>query len=95
MHDVTAHQRLAAGDPQLAHPAIDEHAAEPIEFFQRQQIALGQELHVLGHAVGTAEVAAIRHRDAEIGDRPLERVDQRRRPDRCEDIVGGAPHTRL
>ena len=27
--------------------------------FNRQQIALGQELHLLGHAIGTAQIAAI------------------------------------
>ncbi len=95
VHDIAPHQGLAAGDPQLAHAAIDEDAAEAVELFERQQVALGQELHVLGHAVGAAEVAAIRHRDAQVGDRPLERVDQRRGPQRRGSVVGGTPHARL
>ena len=37
---------------------------------------LGQELHVLGHAVDAAEVAAVGDRNPQVGDRARERVDQ-------------------
>ena len=77
-HDVLAHQRLAAGDPELAHAEGDEGGAEPVELLEGQELGLGQELHVLGHAVDAAEVAAVGDRDPQIGDRPGERVDQRR-----------------
>ena len=80
-HDGAPHQRLAAGQPQLAHAARDERAAQPVELFEREQVLLRQERHVLRHAVDAAEIAAVGHRDAQIGDRPLERIDQRRRLD--------------
>ena len=75
MHDVLAHQRLAAGQPQLADALLDEDGAEPVELFERQQVLLRQEGHVLGHAIGAAEVAAVGDRYAQIGDRATERVD--------------------
>ena len=58
-------------------PALDEGRAEPVEFLERQHVLLRQERHVLRHAIDAAEVAAVGHRDAQIGDRPAERVDQR------------------
>ena len=75
-HDPLADQRLAAGDPQLLHPEADEGRAEAVELLEGQQLRLGQELHVLGHAVDAAEVAAVGDRHPQIGDRARERVDQ-------------------
>ena len=43
-----------------------------------QDLGLGQEGHVFGHAIDAAEVAAIRHRDAQIGDMPAEWIDHLR-----------------
>ena len=80
-HDAAPHQRLAAGEAQLAHAARDERAAQPVEFLEREQVLLRQERHVLRHAVDAAEIAAVGHRDAQIGDRAPERIDQRRRLD--------------
>jgi len=74
-HDVLAHQRLAAGEPQLAHALGDEGGTEPVQFFERQQILLRQEGHVFRHAIGAAEIAAIGDRHAQIGNRPTEGVD--------------------
>ena len=62
----------------LRTPALDEHRADAVELLERQKVALRQEGHVLGHAIDAAEIAAVRHRDAQIGDRPPERVDERR-----------------
>ena len=75
VHDVLAHQRLAAGQPQFLHALFDEDGAEPVQLFQRQEVLLGQEGHVLGHAVDAAEVAAVGDRDAQIADCAAERVD--------------------
>ena len=77
-HDAAPHQRLAAGEPQLAHAAGDEGAAQPVELLQREQVGLGQERHVFRHAVDAAEIAAVGDRDAQIGDRPPERIDEGR-----------------
>ena len=87
-HDVLADQRLAAGEPELAHAAGDEGRAEPVELLERQHVLLRQEGHVLRHAIDAAEVAAVGHRHAQIGDRPAERVDQRLRMGRRR---GSAP----
>ncbi len=76
LHDVATHQRLAAGDAQLARAARHKGAAQTIQLLKRQQIALGQEIHILRHAIDAAEIAAIRHRDAHIGDGATEGVDQ-------------------
>ena len=79
-HDAAAHQRLAAGQAQLADALGDEGAAQPVEFLQAQEVGLGQEGHVLRHAIDAAEIAAVGHRHAQIGDGALKRIDQRRRP---------------
>ena len=70
--------RLHAGDPQLSDTEADESGGERVEFFERQQFALRQEGHVLRHAIGAAEVAAIGHRDPQVGDSALEGIDQGR-----------------
>ncbi len=76
-HDVAPHQRLAAGDAQFARSQPHEGRAQPIELLQRQHVALGQEVHVLGHAIGAAEIAAVGDRDADVAHRPAEGIDQR------------------
>ena len=60
-HDVLAHQGLSPRQPQLAHAMADEGAAQPVQFLQRQDLRLGQEDHVLGHAIDAAEIAPVRH----------------------------------
>ena len=76
--DVAAHQRFAPGQPDRAHTARHEAARQHVQFFEREHLGLGKELHPLGHAIGTAQIAAIGDRQAQIGDSPLIRIDQRR-----------------
>ena len=76
-HDAAAHQRLAAGEAQFAHAARDEGRAQPVELLQREHIGLRQKGHVFRHAIDAAEIAAVGHRDAQIGDGAAERIDQR------------------
>ena len=78
-HDAFAHQGFTAGQPQLAHAFGDERAAQPVELLEREQVLLGQERHVLGHAIHAAEIAAVGHRHAQIADPAAERVGQRAR----------------
>src|SRR3546814_9201234 len=47
LHDVAAHQRLAAGQAQLAHALAHEGAAHAVELLQGENLRLGQERHVL------------------------------------------------
>ena len=77
-HHVAPDQRLAAGEPDLAHAQADERRAQPVQLLQRQQLGLGQERHVLGHAVDAAEVAAVGDRHPHVADGPAERVDHHR-----------------
>jgi len=77
-HDPLANQRFAAGDAQLLDAEADEGGAQAVELLQRQKFLLRQEGHVLGHAVGAAKIAAVGHRDPEVADRTLERIDERR-----------------
>jgi hypothetical protein len=76
-HDVAPDQGLAAGQPHLLHPAPDEGRDDGVDLLKAQHVLFGQERHVLGHAVGAAEIAAIGHRQAEIRDRPTVAVDER------------------
>ena len=76
-HYVAPDQRLAAGDANLARPEADECRAQPVELFERQNVPLGQEIHVLGHAVDAAIIAPVCDRNSHVGDRATERVDER------------------
>ena len=75
--------RRTSGSPpvrrSLRTPRATKARAQPVELLERQQVGLRQERHVFRHAIDAAEVAAVGHRDAQIGDRAAERVDQRRR----------------
>ena len=73
-HDVAPDQGLAAGEPDLAHAEIDEGRGQPVELLQGEQLGLGQEGHLLGHAVDAAEIAAVGDRQPDVGDLPSERI---------------------
>jgi hypothetical protein len=75
-HDSAPNQRFSAGEAELPHSARNEGAAQPVELFKAQKVGLGQERHVLRHAIDAAEIAPIGHRDAQIGDRPSEWINQ-------------------
>ena len=74
--------RRTSGSPPVRRSLLDaladEGAAQPVELLERQDLGLGQEGHVLRHAIDAAEVAAVRHRDAQIGDMPAEGIDHLR-----------------
>src|SRR5277367_3197991 len=79
LQDVPPNQRLAASDAQLACPEPHERRTEPVQLLERQDVPLGQEVHVLGHAVDATKIAAVRDRYTDIGDRAAEGIDERRR----------------
>src|SRR5207248_6774848 len=54
---------------------VHEGATQTLELFQGEEVCARQERHVLRHAIDTAEVAAVRHRNPEIGDFSSERID--------------------
>ena len=83
--DVAAHERLAAGDAELAHAVRDEGAREALDLLVVEQLRAREELVVapedlLRHAVRAAEVAPIGDRDAEVAQRPAESVHSRSVP---------------
>jgi len=76
-HNAAAQQRLATGQAQMRHAPFDEDGAEPVDLLKAEKVGLGQEAHVLAHAVGAAKVAAVRHRDAQVIHHPAKRVHHR------------------
>ena len=72
-------ERLAAGEADLLDALGDEDAGEAGDLLEGQDLAAGQELVVaaedlLRHAVGAAEVAAVGDGDAQVVQRPPQRV---------------------
>ena len=96
-HQVLAHERLAAGEPDFAHALGDEGGGQPVDLLERKQILPRQERHGLGHAIDAAEIAAVGDRDAQIGDAPAERVNHglRRRRHHSSASSGGGLALRL
>jgi len=75
-HDAASHQGLTAGEAKFTHAAGNKGRAQAVELFQSEDFRLGEKRHVLRHAIDTAEVAAVRHRDAEIRNGAPERIDE-------------------
>ena len=78
--EVATEQRLAAGDAELLHAEVDEHARDALDLLEGQELAARQEAVVvpedlLRHAVDAAEVAAVGDGDPEIANRPAEGVE--------------------
>src|SRR6478672_9033284 len=79
--EVAAEQRLAAGEADLGDAGGQEQPGQTLDLLEAQQLLAAQEHevvpeHLLRHAVGAAEVAAIGDRDAQIAERPCESVGQ-------------------
>jgi hypothetical protein len=75
---IFSHQRLASGDAQLSDAQSHRDANEPLDFFKGQNLLPRLELHVgFRHAVKAADVAAIRHAEAQTVVKAAESVDQR------------------
>jgi hypothetical protein len=79
LRHVAPHERFAACDPDLFHAKRHERRDDSREFFKTHQLRILQELvagpeDFRGHAVGAAEVAAIRHGHAKVVNRAVELV---------------------
>ena len=73
-------ERLPAGDPQLLHAQRDERPRGSLDLLEGEDLVARQEREVApkdfpGHAVGAPEVAAIGDRDAQVAERPSQRVE--------------------
>ena len=80
--DVAADERLAAGQPDLLDAQAGEDPREAGDLLERQEVASGEEgvvapVDLLRHAVDATEVAAVRDRDTEVAQRPVECVFER------------------
>ena len=80
---VRPQQRLPAGQSNLPDAKLDEDAGQPRNLLEGEDLGLRQEGVVLAvdlgrHAIGTAEIAPVRHGNAQIAQRTAKRVDGRR-----------------
>ncbi len=85
---VAPHQRLAARDADLGDAARDEGERDLFQLLEGQNLGLRQEFRPRLHAIPASKVAAIGHRQAQIGDPPPEGVDQGSRGDVRRSIHG-------
>ena len=77
--EVAADEGFAPGDADLLDAVRDEEAREAHDLLVREDLLAVEELegrpeHFLGHAVDAAEVAAVRHGDAQVAEGPVEGV---------------------
>ena len=75
LHEPAADEGFTAGEAKLLHAQPHKGRRDAVKLLDRQHFALGQEDHVLGHAVDAAQVAAVRDGDAQIADAAAKRVD--------------------
>ena len=72
---IAPHQRLSAGDPQLADSQPDGHAHEAFDLFKVQNLAALHKMHTrLRHAVKAADVAPVGDTDAQVIVHPPEGI---------------------
>ena len=93
---VAAHERLAAGDPQLGDAEPHRRGGDTLDLAEGEQL-LAFEIDVLApedllrHAVDAAEVAAVGDRDPEIAYRPSEPVESRHIAEPSDGARRGSP----
>ena len=73
---VAAQQRFAAGQPYLVDAEGGRHTDEVSDFLEGEQRGAVHEDHVLGHAVGAAQIAAVGDTDAQVVMLAAEGIDQ-------------------
>ena len=74
--NIPSYQGFAPRYPQLGNPQPNKHTGYSGQLLQCEHIPARQKGHILGHAVGAAEVTAIGHRQPDVVDTALEAVDQ-------------------
>ncbi|MNT56352.1 hypothetical protein D3C72_1936420 [compost metagenome] len=76
LHHARTDQRFAPGQADLAGAQCDEALCDLVNLFQGQHPLARQKLHVFGHAIHAAEIAAVGDRHPQIVDAPGESIDQ-------------------
>src|SRR5882724_3334552 len=94
VREIRPQQRFAAGETQLSHAQAREQPGETHDFLERQSFLRFQESIMFvkllfRHAVGTAKVASVHDRDAQIVQRPAEAIE---RVLRSANVVNGGTH---
>jgi hypothetical protein len=75
--ELATHERLAAGQPDVGDAHRGQQPDQPLDLLEVQDlVALEPRQPLRRHAVLAAEVAAVRHRDAQIGDLASVTVDE-------------------
>src|ERR1019366_547656 len=74
--EVPPQEWLPAREPDLVDTESDENARQPGDLLEREQRGAGEpRVLILGHAVATAEIAAIGDRDADRTERTLQSIE--------------------
>jgi uncharacterized protein len=73
---VAAHERLATGQANLVDPERRGNADESRDLLKGEKFGAIHERHFLGHAIRAAQVATVRHADAQVVVHAAEGVDQ-------------------
>ncbi len=69
MHEVSAHQRFAAGETHFLNAYLGRCLKDPQDLFIGQDIAMIQKRKVFHrHTVDAAKIASVCHRDPQVGD---------------------------
>ena len=77
VQQVLADQRLAAGQSHPPDAEAHQGADDRLDLIRREEVAVAEgEVGVLRQAIGAAQVAAVGHRDPQVGEPAAESVDQ-------------------
>jgi hypothetical protein len=78
--EVAPQERLAARQADLLDAEREEHVDEPRQLLEREDVGARQpHVLLLRHAVGAAQVAAVRDREPQVAERPAEAIEGRHR----------------
>ena len=80
MFDSLSHERLAPGEPDSADATlINQDPGHPDDLFEGEHVVARQPRQAGGrHAIDAAEIAAVRHRDAQIVNAPATLISRER-----------------
>jgi len=87
--DIATHQGFTAGDTEFAHAEAGKEGPETVHFFEGENVLVGNGLNAFGrHAIPTAQIAAVGHRQAQIVKDTALGVAQNVDPDRVSSQPG-------
>src|SRR5262249_54877580 len=76
--EIFSHERFAAGQADFLNPKLEEKPDNALDFFERKDLlAFNPFVLIKRHAVRTAEIAAVGHRNPQIAHGALKRIDEK------------------